>query len=683
MNCVKCHTELTRANLQPDGSVICPGCGAIYRPRNKDANSTSSTTAEPPHHTHSFATSLQHTNDSTYEPRRTRQASDLSHTASQTAHVHTHPEFYKPIIVLILAVVIIIGIIAVVTIAKNNKSDSTQSTGNSDSVSLFESADEKGLKDLLSRLQIAYNSQDLYGIVQCFDPSVSDATLGIIKLFGLNDAFKSIIPFASKVIGASGIIDNSSWGTCKLSIVEFSVDGSSGSLTYQVAITYNNGTTNTFNDTANIMKVSDTWYFSAIQPVNPNLYTNGGTESAPGYRSLTSAEPFSEDRAWVTFSKDGTRYSGVIDTQGNLIYVAKGYAREHIPFTDGYSFFEGKVIDINGNIVFELPSNDSESGKYLGLGGGTLLYTRHITTFTENKYEFYAVELSSGNARLISSEDEFYTGQSFVYIGDNIFHRRMYHGDLTEICNVSTGNYFSLSNTLKIGYNHLTPDICTSFYNGIAIEEHGYVVPSSCLTDKQTADNYIASSISLSPMDLIDPWDYGDGLLAKENGTWVDTSGNVAVQIPTFPNSVTLSEVGPFSGGFAPILLKGADGFHYITLIDRTGTMQYDPIKKEDNMGGDFIKEYFSYHGYLSYHFAPEGGFITPTGTTITIAADDLTVFGNDAVINFYYTSGTDIWGSSIIKTGKISCGMICYNDDKRNEYISLDRRRDITSVYY
>ena len=271
MFCRKCGTELDTTKRLENGTVRCSGCGALYRPK---VSSSSTRTQD-----RTSATLPRRSDNSSYASRRARSRFGSAHTVPRTAHTNTNSRLrsFKPMVALIMAIVVIVSAVAVTTTAIRN------GTG----ISVFESSEEKGLKKLLSRLQSAYNSQDIYGIIQCFDPSLSDATFGMMKLLGVSDAFKSIIPFASKVVGASGIVDNSSWGKCNLSIVEYSVDDSKGSLTYQVSLTYTDGTKNTFNDTANVMMVDGTWYFSAFQPVNAATVEYG---SIPVNPTITEAD---------------------------------------------------------------------------------------------------------------------------------------------------------------------------------------------------------------------------------------------------------------------------------------------------------------------------------------------------------------------------------------------------------
>lgn len=46
MQCPKCGTEITRDDVMEDGSIRCPGCGAIYRRRAANESQQTEATAE-------------------------------------------------------------------------------------------------------------------------------------------------------------------------------------------------------------------------------------------------------------------------------------------------------------------------------------------------------------------------------------------------------------------------------------------------------------------------------------------------------------------------------------------------------------------------------------------------------------------------------------------------------------
>lgn len=153
---------------------------------------------------------------------------------------------------------------ATTTQSETTAQDNTTLTLSNASQSTVDS--NSGEAQLLARLQKAYNTQDLYGLMECFDPAIANASFAMMKLLGLDsDAYKAAMPFASKMIGQSGAM--SDWGQVTLTALNIDGGGDDEVLTYQVDLSYPDGSSNSFEDTANIIRVDGTWYFSAFQPV--------------------------------------------------------------------------------------------------------------------------------------------------------------------------------------------------------------------------------------------------------------------------------------------------------------------------------------------------------------------------------------------------------------------------------
>jgi len=136
--------------------------------------------------------------------------------------------------------------------------------------------------DILPKLERAYNNQDIYAIIDCFDPSIAEATFGLMDLFGLDSsAFEQIMPLFSEMLGASGLLDSGQWGTVKLSEVSTNINGSSATLVYQVNLSFSDGTTQSFQDTIQTELIDGIWYISAIQ--TPGLMFNSSNTSDSGF----------------------------------------------------------------------------------------------------------------------------------------------------------------------------------------------------------------------------------------------------------------------------------------------------------------------------------------------------------------------------------------------------------------
>ena len=68
----------------------------------------------------------------------------------------------------------------------------------------------------------------------------------------------------------------------------------------------------------------DTWEDdSEYEETDTNYEEDAYEEVVVKTYPLTELTPFSEDRAWVEYDKDGIIYTGIIDTDGNVLYESE------------------------------------------------------------------------------------------------------------------------------------------------------------------------------------------------------------------------------------------------------------------------------------------------------------------------------------------------------------------------
>lgn len=228
-----------------------------------------------------------------------------------------------------------------------------------------------GPATILPRLEKAYNSRDLYAIVECFDPSISEAFFGVVKLFGVEaDAFADILPFFSKILGSSGALENDSWGTVTLTALEQTIDDTIGTLTYNVNIDLPNGTNQNFDETIEVMEVDGVWYISSTQPLNLAGLISGTTvvpDPIPVVEGITEADVEGE-----LLPIEQRYLYGIMNASGKTII--NPFFAEIGEFTDGYcpvlykkdNFKKWGIIDKLGNLVvdytFDAISESSTNG---------------------------------------------------------------------------------------------------------------------------------------------------------------------------------------------------------------------------------------------------------------------------------------------------------------------------------
>lgn len=119
---------------------------------------------------------------------------------------------------------------------------------------------------VLDKLETAYNNKDMYGILECFDPKVSQFAKGAASLiggvFGVS-GMSDMLPFASELMGS--FADDNDWGTVKLTELSTNITGDTAIMRYNVSLIYPNGSKNNFDDVMRLIKVDGKWYISIDQ----------------------------------------------------------------------------------------------------------------------------------------------------------------------------------------------------------------------------------------------------------------------------------------------------------------------------------------------------------------------------------------------------------------------------------
>jgi len=131
--------------------------------------------------------------------------------------------------------------------------------------------------DILARLESAYNNQDIYAIARAFEPGVVDAAFAILDMFGMGGSLVELVmPLFSTALGASGVLDDGQWGTVNLTEISTQIHGNTATLTYEVQLTFSNGTVYSFTETIQTIQINGVWYISALQL--PAHIEHGGTD---------------------------------------------------------------------------------------------------------------------------------------------------------------------------------------------------------------------------------------------------------------------------------------------------------------------------------------------------------------------------------------------------------------------
>ena len=435
----------------------------------------------------------------------------------------------------------------------------------------------------------------------------------------------------------------------------------------------------------------------------------------PIYEALTV---FSEERAWVKYQDLNNNYDlGVIDTQGWLVWSINtadlaekwGTYPSQItatPFCDGiscihpdnsnkYSDSIAGMIIINdvGKILFD--SRKSPEGTlyyYLGYGDGTVLAIRHTADFSASKK--YIIEMNCNGEIEYEKEldnDFSITGHrgpvalaghvsdDYSYYGEDIFLGTQ-HGEGPMVYNRETHSFF-LANYRNWAF--LT--LCDSFKDGTSIGfisgDYLYRISASDLQDENhwlsflDKNNITKGSAYLrdangSLIDLNTSIEYvAEDRIIQKDGVY-DYSGNL---IATYPADWKIEEVTAFNGGYAPLVLKGADGNTYITIVNKNGAPQYDPVKIDSYT-------FPAWHGYVSVAISGNDTILDPQGNRTDTS--ELNRMSQNYTIGWKKSSSSN--GTYVRLYGTVRCGFSREYDsdvERYTSYSSIDGK-SINTVY-
>jgi len=340
--------------------------------------------------------------------------------------------------------------------------------------------------------------------------------------------------------------------------------------------------------------------------------------------TLLNASTFSEGRAWVQYHDGEDVNTAAIDTDGNIIILICDPVLYASDFKDGIAFFVTcpnavlyKRGDSSfGNNVFSWnSSNDSiyfhtvdESGsitdvdyRLLAHGDGQFIAATHISNFdvdewrigTIDKYgneinEFrnYTWEFWGSNYTFRFWDFDFgdftEVKEKFRYVGDGVF---LLHGDLWErlfIYNTRTQS-FTMHDGRGFTYK-------SDYYNGLAMitdrgGNYSSINTSGSLVSKNVRPQMRYGSVDSNIFGFNEAikgssprFTYSDGLMYYDH-SYIDIKGTRVIDIKQYNDKAMFC--GPFSDGYAAMLVVGADKNPYATIIDRNGMEQYPPRRVE------------------------------------------------------------------------------------------------------
>ena len=314
-----------------------------------------------------------------------------------------------------------------------------------------------------------------------------------------------------------------------------------------------------------------------------------------------------------------------------------------------------RILDREGyqNVRYVTPA-DSGAERVVGSYGEKILIMHRVSGFTENVWTLYMIDHDGNRIGKVHELGDYAPNicENFKDLGCGVFCKGT--SDLTfrtALFDTNSDSYYFTK--FGAGFYPFWEGSRSAFWYA----SQGYEVKLETLADEQALMNYQSGpSFDRTVADRTgnDPWHpdldtIGEGL-AFLDGEYCTYSGEHAFYIPDYGPNVKLARAGRFQNGYAPLAYLGADGYYYVTVLDRTGTPQYEPIKIRDRISFGFpgffqnmmpeddpyCGDILSDDGYIYYHNDDHPYLITPSGEEIELPFfeyDEVKGMGNGYLI--------------------------------------------------
>ena len=375
---------------------------------------------------------------------------------------------------------------------------------------------------------------------------------------------------------------------------------------------------------------------------------------------------FNEGYAWVSYKTgDYSTCTQLVDRRGYVYYETTESVEYMAPVQDGVTWIRvglvssdetvERIIDTAGHVLYRTQplETDTESSRehIIGYGNGKFLVIRTTTNLngiqhtlgTINNYGgeidpfWEAPDLSeTGFARYIQ-DDYFWYGSNLYNVVDQTV------VEFETICGEDNLNRPCFFEAYYFGDTPYTSEYVVNCMESVPFEAGQ---AHSDGVDYHTVCNYFDTSFDQLVTyggDLDGPYYILSDLHYMYHG-YYDLNGNRVMDIPQYQDlGMWCSDFN--DEGYAMMILDGADGYDYITVIDENLTEQFEPFR--------FIRDYLG-----PYNFSP----YVLNGTFVCQTADGLCLYNVDGTLQRVLIEPID--PDEFITDGGRSIGVECFFDD-------------------
>lgn len=313
-------------------------------------------------------------------------------------------------------------------------------------------------------------------------------------------------------------------------------------------------------------------------------------KSSVYFRCLSDC--FVSDHAWVK-----TTHLSLIDTNGNVItYVSSYDYDKYCLYENGYSSvyrqsstsaIDGRnklylekflLFDPSGNLSCTFESNDTTHYSYWAYDNGLLF----LYIFESNMYggTSYLGIFDDGGNILEKIELPIVPG-SAEYWGNGLI--------CMDPSSINLSNYVYNYNSKQL----IEVGDCSRAYDSVS---NNYIcswdgfLPIQAFTSQDTFNSYTSKEIFKKTI-VGEGYAYDDIIYASD-GNYYNLNGDYVCASPSFGDLFIYDRTN-FRDGYSAIFIRGADGYEYVTIIDKSGEVVYEPvIISEHHVNLEYIKFY-------------------------------------------------------------------------------------------
>ena len=345
--------------------------------------------------------------------------------------------------------------------------------------------------------------------------------------------------------------------------------------------------------------------------------------------TIVAMAPFEGGVGWIQYMENGEMYTAAVETDGHVLFEIPGPVWYASAFEDGAAYVvisdnatyypnadstagcyeqvapaetHEEIYDIDGNLLYSTATGDAEGSHIICSGDGKYVILRHqaglefnswqlgvIGQYGEQIYDF--VEYHNVDQGILPTWKSKYSGTKKLpnkygagygngndgdpgdgfsrYIGDGAFY--LTGGSFGMLYQPEKQTVVSLKGTTLL----------SDVFDGKVLS---YWNDTYYIQDINGSDANSVQALRDNQYVDIQHRGFSDGFrhlmadnLLYHDHAYYDINMNRVVEISDYTNLEMDGSI--FNEGYALIALKGVDGNGYVTVIDESGTIQFEPIK--------------------------------------------------------------------------------------------------------